>query len=82
MKIINITEAQYKKLLEANFENSAPNFNGKQQEYNDSETTVTSNVTDLSGNLKRGKPVSSDDLADTMSVQNYWYQSPRNGNIK
>ena len=77
-----MTESQYKRLLEANAANNAPNFNGKQQEYTGSETTVSANVTDLSGNLKRGKPVSSDDLADTMSIQNYWYQSPRNGNIK
>lgn len=82
MRIIRLTEEQYKMLIEGNYENAGPNFNSKQQDYTGSETTVTSNVTNSNGELERGKPVSTDDLADTMTTQNYWYQSPKSVNIK
>lgn len=78
-KIIWINEKQYKWLIERNTDNSAPNFDGKAEEYNDSETTITSNVTDSNGDIKNGKPITTDDFADTQVSQNYWMQGVRGG---
>lgn len=78
---IIINERQFRKLIEGNIENTAPDFEGKQEEYNDSETSITTNVTDRNGDVKRGKPFNTDDYANTQISQNYWFQGLRGGRI-
>lgn len=78
---IIINERQFRKLIEGNIENTAPDFEGKQEEYNDSETSITTNVTDRNGDVKRGKPFNTDDYASTQISQNYWFQGLRGGRI-
>lgn len=77
MKIIRITESQYKRFLESADLNQAPSFNGKNKEYYGSETTIGQNITDANGDIKRSKPLSSDDFADMQTTQNYWFQGIR-----
>ena len=78
---IIINERQFRKLIEGNIENTAPDFEGKQEEYNDSETSITTNVTDRNGDVKRAKPFNTDDYASTQISQNYWFQGLRGGRI-
>ena len=80
-KTLIITEEQYRMIVEGNIDNEAPNFDGKQQEYNDSETSVTQNVTNNLGKVKRGKPITTDEFADDQITQNYWLQGVRGGRI-
>lgn len=77
MKKIKINENQLKILIEGNNSTEAPSFNNKFPEYNDSETLTTANVTKADGDITMGKPMTSDDFADTQVSQNYWYQGVR-----
>ena len=80
-KTIYITEDQFRRLIEGTLDNSAPDFDGKQEEYNDSETSITANITDRNGELKRSKPTDTDDFAKTQVPQNYWLMGVRGGRI-
>lgn len=72
MKIIKLTESQFKNLLEANGV-SAPNFEGGDiKEFPGSEVSTTSNVTSQDGELEYGKQPTSDEFAKIQTIQNYW----------
>lgn len=72
MKIIKLTESQFKNLLEANGVN-APNFNGGDiKKFPGSEVSTSSNVTSQDGEIEYGKQPTSDEIAKIQTIQNYW----------
>ena len=72
MKLIKLTESQFKTLLEANGV-SAPNFEGGDlKEFPGSEVSTTANVTNQDGELDYGKQPTSDEIAKMQTIQNYW----------
>lgn len=71
-KKIIVNEAQFVKLIEANSP-SAPNFdNGDIKEYPGSEVSTTANVSDTEGVPQYGKQPTSDEIQNTMAIQNFW----------
>ena len=75
MKIIKLTESQFKTILEANGV-VAPNFDGGDlKEYPGSEVSTTANVTNHDGELEYGHMPTSDEFAKTQTIQNYWANS-------
>jgi hypothetical protein len=71
MKIIKLTESQFKTILEANGV-VAPNFDGGDlKEYPGSEVSTTANVTNQDGELEYGFMPTTDKYANTQTPQNY-----------
>ena len=82
MKLIKLTESQFKTLLEANGV-SAPNFEGGDlKEFPGSEVSTTANVTNQDGELEYGKQPTSDEIAKIQTIQNYWANSSLRNNIR
>ncbi len=72
MKTIRINEEQFRRILEMNGSN-APSFEGGDiREYPGSEINATSNISDSEGNVKYGKPKTTDKIQKTLTTQNYW----------
>lgn len=72
MKTIKLTESQFNRLMEANG-SGAPNFNGGDlKEYLGSEVSTTANISNQDGEMEYGKPMTTDELQDDMTVQNFW----------
>lgn len=79
MKLIKLTESQFKTLLEANGV-SAPDFEGGDlKEYPGSEVSATANVTNQDGELEYGKPTDMDKIQKTLAIQNYWANAHNRG---
>lgn len=76
MKTIIISESQFNRLFETHLD-----FNdGGVPDYIDGgEVTVSNNVTDSDGEPQIGKQPTTDEFADTQSVQNYWANGARGG---
>lgn len=75
MKLIKLTESQFKTLLESNGA-SAPDFKGGDlKEFPGSEVSTTANVTNQDGRLEYGKPIDTDMVQKTLTIQNYWANS-------
>lgn len=82
MKLIKLTESQFKTLLEANGV-SAPNFEGGDlKEFPGSEVSTTANVTNQDGELDYGKQPTSDEIAKMQTIQNYWANASLKNNIR
>lgn len=72
MKTIRINESQFNRLLEVNG-NEAPSFEGGDiKEFPGSEVSATSNITDVEGNPKYGKPKHTDKVQNSLTTQNYF----------
>lgn len=72
MKTIRINEAQFKRLLEING-SEAPSFEGGDiKEFPGSEVSATENISDSEGNVKYGKPKTTDKVQNSLTTQNYW----------
>ena len=67
MRKIRITETQYK-LLEETFGLS----DSKIKEFPGSEISTTTNVTDVNGEIKQGKPTKTDDVASNITAQSFY----------
>lgn len=71
-RTIIVTEAQFKKLIEATSP-LAPNFdNGDVKEYPGSEVSTTANVTDADGIPQYGKMPTADEIQNSLAIQNFW----------
>lgn len=71
MKVIKLTESQFKKIIM--FESTVPSFNGGDlKEYPGSETSVTANVTNSDGEKEYGEPTDADKIQKKLAIQNYW----------
>lgn len=69
---IKLTEEQFIRLMEANGV-SAPSFDGGDiKEFPSSEVGTVSNVINSDGDLEYGKPTTTDDFSDSLTIQNYW----------
>lgn len=72
MKTIRINESQFHRLLEVNG-SEAPSFEGGDiKEFPGSEVSATSNITDVEGNPKYGKPKHTDKVQNSLTTQNYF----------
>jgi len=77
MKRIKINESQYRMLIE-----SGALLDGSEtkKEFNDTnEIGVTNDTHDVSGDLKRGKPASSDRIGKSLTPQSWPYGARRGG---
>lgn len=69
MKVIKLTESQFRRLFESD---SAPSFDGGDvKEYGGGENSTTATVHDSDGNPKYGHMPDTDDFADTQTYQGF-----------
>lgn len=68
MKKIKLTENQLHKLIE----NIAAPYQNSVKEYPNSEVTTNTTITQTDGDADYGKPTNTDDVQDTLAIQNYW----------
>ena len=72
MKLIKLTESQFKTLLEVNGV-SAPSFEGGDlKEFPGSEVSTTANVTNPDGEPEYGKQPTTDEFGKMQTIQHYW----------
>lgn len=77
MKTIRINEAQFQRLLEING-TEAPSFEGGDiKEFPGSEVSATTNISDVEGNPKYGKPKTTDKVQNDLTAQNYFINNSR-----
>lgn len=80
MKVIKLTESQLKRLVEIE---SAPDFNnGDVKEYGSpSEISTTTTVHDSDGNPQYGHMPDTEEIGDSLAVQNWWANSQNGGRV-
>lgn len=80
MKTIRINESQFNRLLEVN-DSDVPSFDGGDiKEFPGSEISATTNITDVEGNPKYGKPKTTDKIQNSLTTQNYFGNINRRSN--
>lgn len=82
MKIIKLQESQFHRIFEGDNKSQVPSFNGGDMtEFNDSETSTSTNITNSNGEIEYGKQPTTDEFANTQCTQNYAAHGLKNARI-